>query len=118
MSTGIGKHEYSTNDFSAYSEPKAICPYCGDANCEADWVDVGIGSVQCGPYHCMSCMASEISYLDKRDLTEKEKDTGWYEPGTPVSESANTVNGALVDHKTAKELYRAGLLDIKGEKHD
>lgn len=69
--------------------------------------------VQCGPYHCESCLASEIHPYDTRKLTEKEEETGWYEPHTPVSEHANTVMGALVDHKTAKKAYRLGLLDSK-----
>lgn len=117
MSTGIGRHEFvggDENARSAYSTPKAICPYCGYDCCEADYVDVGVGMVQCGPYYCDSCHASEASYLDERELTDKEKECGWYEPDSPISETANTCNGVLVDHKTAKELYSAGLLDVKG----
>lgn len=38
---------------------KEKCPYCG-TECEADWVDVGVGFVQCGPYYCENCGASEI----------------------------------------------------------
>lgn len=45
------------------------CPYC-DTPCEADWVDVGVGYAQCGPYHCELCGASEIGphdrYIDSR----------------------------------------------------
>jgi hypothetical protein len=111
MSTGIGKHKYSEPFKGAYSEPKAICPYCSFAFCEADYVDVGIGVVQCGPYYCPNCKASEISSRDKRKLTEKEEETGWYEPFTKVSETANTIKGVLVDHKTAKIAYENGLLD-------
>lgn len=113
MSTGIGKHAFSTDNGSVYNPDLAICPYCGDRDCMADFVDIGIGMEQCGPYHCESCGASEISYLDKRQLTDREKVTGWYEPGTPVSESANTVGGRLVDHKEALDFYRVGLLDSK-----
>lgn len=35
------------------------CPYC-QSEMDADFVDVGVGFVQCGPYHCFSCGASEI----------------------------------------------------------
>jgi hypothetical protein len=43
----------------AYDTPSQECPYC-KAEMEADWVDVGVGMVQCGPYHCYECEASEI----------------------------------------------------------
>lgn len=43
----------------AYDTPTEECPYCkGDM--EADFVDNGVGMVQCGPYHCYRCGASEI----------------------------------------------------------
>ena len=89
------------------------CPYCGYDKCEADYVDIGVGLQQCGPYHCDVCGASQIGPEDTRQLTEIEKKHRWYAPGTPVSETANTVNGQLVDHITAKKLYRLGLLDKK-----
>ncbi|WP_214807518.1 hypothetical protein [Exiguobacterium sp. s102] len=41
------------------SDSLHACPYC-DTKMEADFVDVGVGYVQCGPYHCYSCGASEI----------------------------------------------------------
>jgi len=112
MSTGIGNHKLISNTNSPYSKPKAECPYCSSI-CEADFVDIGVGNVQCSPYYCLNCGASEISYLDTKKLTEIEKETGWYEPNTPVSENANTCDGVLVDHKTAKQLYNIGLLDKK-----
>lgn len=43
----------------AYDEPTQDCPYC-QSEMEADFVDVGVGMVQCGPYHCYDCGASEI----------------------------------------------------------
>lgn len=113
MSTGIGKHQYSTNHQNVWQPDEAICPYCQYEHCEADHVDIGVGLVQCGPYYCPECKASEISSLDKRELTEREKETGWFEPGAPVSSAANTVNGELVNHITAKEMYDIGLLDPK-----
>lgn len=58
------------------------CPYCGSP-CDADWVDVGVGHVQCGPYHCENCHAYEIGpeweEVEHR-LSEEEKETGWYKP--------------------------------------
>lgn len=117
MSTGIGNHKLNLKTIGkgAYSTPLAICPYCGFDQCPADWVDVGVGMVQCGPYHCERCGASEISSLDKRGRTKKEALTGWYEPASPVSENANTYKGVLVDHRTAKQLYEVGLLDERSE---
>jgi hypothetical protein len=122
----------------AYDTPSQKCPYCGE-ECEADWVDVGVGMVQCGPYHCDNCGASEIGpelndwlniepdghnmFLNELEpelkhghpFSDKELDTGWYDPanGKRISPYANTVNGQLVDHKTAKKMYNLGLLDEK-----
>lgn len=98
---------------SAYDTPSKPCPYCR-TECEADWVDVGVGMVQCGPYYCDDCGASQIGPHDsERKLSEQELKTGWYAPGEPVSDKANTFMGKPVDHITAKELYRKGLLDEK-----
>lgn len=126
----------------AYDEPTQDCPYC-DGVMDADWVDVGVGSVQCGPYHCMSCGASEIGpeiedwyYKDREGNTlniefddngwvwgllrydhpfsDKELETGIYDPlKEKLSPYANTFKGQLVNHKVAKSLYRKGLLDEK-----
>lgn len=95
-----------------FAGPTQACPYC-NAQCECDWVDVGVGFVQCGPYYCPDCGASEAHCDDQRAMTEEEARTGWYAPGTPVSELANTCCGVLVDHQTAKTLYDSGLLDSK-----
>ena len=93
---------------SAYDTPSAPCPYCGTET-EADWVDVGVGMQQCGPYYCENCGASQIGGFDtERDLTPEEKKTGWYKPGSPVGSSVNAVGGVPVDHKTAKRLYEIG----------
>lgn len=111
MSTGIGNHKIVDGTGNhIYSAPKVYCPYCNEI-CEADFVDVGAGLVQCGPYHCVCCEASEISSLDTRELSKDEKETGWYEPFTPPSENANTWCGVLVDHKPALLLYKNGTLD-------
>ncbi len=118
MSTGIGKHEFSTNHRDIYHPDLAICPYCGFDSCEADHCDVGIGMIQCGPYYCPQCRASEISSLDNRKLTPREEETGWFQPGSPVSDVANTVNGRLVNHREAKQAYDIGLLDVKKSDRD
>lgn len=83
------------------------CPYCNTL-CICDLVDVGVGEIQCGLYFCENCGASEIGpevYQNpavKFSLTEFERKCGWYGPGKPVSPHANTFNGELVDHRTAK----------------
>ncbi|MGG4266507.1 hypothetical protein [Peribacillus simplex] len=92
----------------AYDTPYKPCPYCGVENCEADWVDVGVG-MQCGPYHCYECGASKIGpelydwyYTDREGntlyLTGKRKYYQWakkkhkfsgspvLKPGHPFSE--------------------------------
>jgi len=121
----------------AYDTPSKECPYCKE-KMEADWVDVGVGMVQCGPYHCYACGASEIGpelydwyntdpagpnqFLNELEpklkhghpFSEKELETGFYEPEKQkISPYANTVGGSLVDHKTAKAAYNIGLLDEK-----
>ncbi|KMM51651.1 hypothetical protein ACH95_23335 [Bacillus glycinifermentans] len=117
----------------AYDTPLKKCPYCGE-ECEADFVDNGVGMVQCGPYHCYNCGASEIGpemefedLVDKdghyagqgklkspQDFTEKEIRNGWYEPKSKkISPYANTIAGQLVNHIEAKAAYNLGLLDEK-----
>lgn len=114
----------------AYDTRSEKCPYCG-TECEADWVDVGVGLVQCGPFHCENCHASEIGpeikkwyvydfeedkaiWKEGHPFSEKEIETGWYDPKSKkVSPYANTVNGKLVDHQTARVAYKLGLLDEK-----
>lgn len=72
----------------AYDTPTEKCPYC-QRETEADWVDVGVGMVQCGPYHCYACGASEIGpelydwyYKDREGntiyLPGKRKYVDWY----------------------------------------
>lgn len=88
-------------------EPKERCPYCG-ALCSADFVDIGVGYTQCGPYHCEACHASEIGPFDEqRPLTKREQDFGWYEPETPPGSSANVDdNGRVIRYFEADTLYR------------
>lgn len=92
---------------SAYDTPSETCPYCG-ACCEAEWADVGVGMVQCGPYHCMSCKASEIGPYDKpRTLTAQETATGWYAPESEPGSSANVIDGEIVSVARMQQAYHA-----------
>jgi len=77
-----------------YSEgrPRVNCPYCG-RECEAEYVDVGVGMVQVTPHACADCFAIEIGPYDKIDraLTAREKETGWYAPTPTKEEKTNAV---------------------------
>lgn len=92
-------------------EPTENCPYCGTV-CRADFVDIGVGMQQCGPYHCDNCFASEIGpYDDERPLTAEERRTGWYAPGAEPGSSANVIGGRIVSHVQARETYRQEFQD-------
>jgi hypothetical protein len=83
-------------------EPKKRCPYCG-TYCHADWVDVGIGFIQCGPYHCEKCGASEMGPEGGISL----EGTGWYPPGSPPGPYANVdAEGHHVPYYETDNLYR------------
>ena len=87
-------------------EPKERCPYC-NALCCADFVDVGVGMVQCGPYHCERCGASECGPYDN-DKSRHDPDTGWYPPGSLAGSSANVdERGNHISWHKADGLYRA-----------
>lgn len=99
--------------YDAWKE-RRTCPYCGCTQCEADWVDIGVGLVQCSPFYCDDCGACEIGGYDKPvELTEQEKKSHWYEPGRAFLTCAPTVDGIPVRQETAQFMYRAGLLDEK-----
>lgn len=104
----------SNSNYLDYNEP-AQCPYCQNDKCYADFVDVGIGMQQCGPYYCDNCGACQIGPHDtETELSENEKRTHWYEPGREHLTSAPTVAGKLVrSHEEAMFLYELGLLDLK-----
>ncbi len=88
-------------------EPTDKCPYC-DEVCYADFVDIGIGNQQCGPYHCESCGASQIGpYDEPRELTSDEQRTRWYAPDSEPGSSANVIGGKVVSHVEMREVYRA-----------
>ena len=86
-------------------EPTEPCPYCGII-CRADFVDIGVGMQQCGPYHCDACGASEIGpYDDPRPLSDMEAKCGWYAPGAIPGSSANVIDGRVVSHVQARRAY-------------
>lgn len=88
-------------------EPKVNCPYCGEP-CDADFVDIGVGMMQCGPYHCLSCGASEIGpYDEDRPLSDQESKFKWYAPGAEPGSSANVINGRIVSAEEMRAAYRA-----------
>lgn len=99
---------------------KATCPYCGNTECDADWVDVGIGYVQCMPYYCDACGACEMGPYDsyKRELTPDEKRTRWYAPGNAGDTSGPTLGGVPLDNATASAIYHMGVLDKKNGDDD
>lgn len=86
------------------------CPYCKADDCEAEWVDVGVGLVQSGPYVCRNCGASEIGVYDKKEVTSEEKNSGWYYPNNH-SEHVSTIGGVIIHSKDALLMYQAGLVD-------
>ena len=90
------------------------CPFCKFEQCEADWVHNGVALVQCGPFHCDKCGATEMGpeTRDESKLTEEERNAGWYKADNASMTCAPTVGGVLVgNHHVAKALYAAGLLD-------
>lgn len=92
-------------------EPTEQCPYCG-FDCTADFVDIGVGFQQCGPFHCDHCGASEIGPNDEDcELSESEKKTDWYEPNSPPGSSANVIDGKIVSHVQAKAAYQREFKD-------
>lgn len=87
-------------------EPTVNCPYCR-AICRADFVDIGVGFQQCGPFYCEECGASEIgAYDEPRTLTSEEERTRWYAPGGEPGSSANVINGRVVSHVQVRAAYR------------
>lgn len=87
-------------------EPTEKCPYCGTV-CRADFVDIGVGMTQCGPFHCEACGASEIGAYDQpRPLSDDERKKGWYGPGAEPGSTANMIGGRIVSHVQARRTYQ------------
>lgn len=88
-------------------EPVENCPYCATP-CRADFVDVGVGFTQCGPFHCEQCGASEIGPYDKeRLLSPVEMLNGWYAPASDPGSSANVIGGKVVSYAQMNAAYRS-----------
>ena len=110
-----------------YDTPQRLCPYC-TFPMDADWVDIGVGMQQCGPYHCEECHASEIGPEAGRygadgkwiqndlNLDADEKKTGFYKGR--ISPHANQHNGRVIDHRTADALYRLDYFAKHGNPYD
>lgn len=86
---------------SPYETPDATCPYCG-ARCQAEFVDIGVGMVQCEPYCCEKCGAIEIgpTTTPDRPLTADEERTGWTiaeQQLTPLQQNVRSMFAELVD---------------------
>jgi hypothetical protein len=95
-------------------DSRMTCPYCGNPDCQADYVDIGIGLQQMSPFYCEGCGACQIGgYDNPAELTEDEKRTHWYAPGRSYLTSAPTLDGVPLKHDEAMDLYRRGLLDKK-----
>lgn len=82
------------------------CPYCG-APCECDLADVGVGYMQCGPYHCDACDAYEAGPNDDSpdDLARIDARTGWFPPGSIPGSSANMIGGRLATADETRAAY-------------
>ena len=82
-----------------YETPDEPCPYCGEM-CSAEFVDVGVGMVQCSPYYCHGCRAIEMGpgTTPDRPLTEDEKRTGWtIEEQSPLTPLQQRTRSAFAD---------------------
>jgi hypothetical protein len=87
-------------------EPTQKCPYCG-YECRADYVDIGVGMQQCGPFACDNCHASQIGpYDEPRQLSAEEIKIGWYAPLSQPGSTANVINGRVVSHVIARATYQ------------
>ncbi|MBG9837927.1 MULTISPECIES: hypothetical protein [Bacillus cereus group] len=105
----------------AYDTPTQECPYC-KSKMEADWVDVGVGMVQCGPYHCYECGASEIGpelndwYYKDRDGNEiylqgKRKYYSWAKRGKGAKLQSNSYPILRYNAPFTKEELETGFYD-------
>jgi hypothetical protein len=57
------------------------CPYCGSTNINCEFVDIGVGEIQCTPYGCENCFAVQINpYDESARPDEEEKRIGWWKP--------------------------------------
>jgi len=95
-----------SNRMSVWDTPDKPCPYCG-AMCSAEFVDIGVGMQQCGPYHCEECGATEMGpgTTPDKPLIFLERETGWTKrpaAKTPLQQQvrslfADTVSDAFME---------------------
>lgn len=103
---------------SAYDTKPLPCPYCSFPM-EADYVDVAVGLVQCGPFYCERCGASQIGPEGDDPglkLDEDEKRTGFYK--NRISPHANQHEGRPISHQQADALYRAEYFATHGNPYN
>lgn len=91
--------------------PTEKCPYCREV-CYADFIDIGVGMTQCGPYYCEGCGATEIGSYDNRSgMTEIERKLGWWSPEHGPGSSANVIGGKVVGHAEMLDAYRTAFVN-------
>lgn len=59
------------------------CPWCGSANVDAEFVDIGVGLQQVTPYRCWDCDALQLG-PHSDNATELERRVSWYAPQYPL----------------------------------
>lgn len=63
-----------------------ICPQCGEP-CTQDMVDVGIGSIPCGPYGCENCHWVDTSAKADDDMLFRRRISQWRRPMCPICDN-------------------------------
>jgi hypothetical protein len=53
------------------------CPWCGSTQLYAEFVDIGVGSMQVTPYECCSCDARQFMPDDRSDFAEENRLRWW-----------------------------------------
>jgi len=95
---------------------KETCPHCGYKDCEANFVDIGVGFTQCGPFLCDECGSYQT------------RDGSWNKAKDPIPEGINALNGKIVGHQEMLVAYKEeftgnplhgvdGVVDAWREKH-
>lgn len=55
----------------------ATCPFCKNKECEAEFVDIGVGEIQSSPYICEKCGSYQQNPTYEFTGTEEERKIGW-----------------------------------------
>lgn len=90
---------------------RRICPECNGV-CLAEWVDIGVGIQQVGPYHCQSCGWTQDCPHKNDNLCNT------CASATFCSHNKNTNRGKNISlqefkDKMAKQLFGSTLTDAK-----